>query len=68
MMRPHPWRRVWAAAQRVGAADERGSVDEWTRSHLRRCRAEALKGGMSEEEVDNATMTGMLAGRREASE
>jgi hypothetical protein len=63
MMRPRYWRRVWTAASRAGSCDERGLLDEWILLSLRRARREALTAGVSQDEVDNITMDGIIAGR-----
>lgn len=67
MMRPRHWRHIWTAASRAGSCDERGKLDEWIMLALRRARRQALAAGVSQDEVNDITMDGIVAGRLEAS-
>ncbi len=68
ILRPRHWRRLWCAARRVGFCEERDLLDEWMLHDLRRVKREALAAGMNQDDVDDAIMDGMAAGRLEASE
>lgn len=60
----HPFhlRRVYSAASRAAASDERGQLDDWTTHWLKRTRREA-KRDHTQDEIDEWTMMGLQDGR-----
>ena len=64
VLEPRHQRRVIEAARRATWADEHGKLDDWIEHWLKRCRREALDHH-TQEEIDEWTMRGLLAGRQE---
>lgn len=63
MQLPRHYRRVFAAAQRVTACDERDACDDWIMFGLQSARRAALGAGCHRDDVDAWTMEGCLRGR-----